>query len=223
MVSTYLWILFSIFLLIMGILGYYASKKTKTMEDFAISGAKLGPYVLGLSLAATVLSAATFMGYSGYSYAWGYSNLWLYLSLAVAAPLGMTTIAKVVRERNETQKSLSLPDWLGDFYDSDFLRVGSGLIMLFNLFYIAETFSYGAKIFASMVTLRYLSGIILFAAVVIIYVFFGATYSDVYTEAAQGLLMIVTGNFVFASAIYSFGIVNIYTAFTIITENLTAH
>lgn len=220
MVSTYLWILFSIFLLLMGVLSYYAAKKTKTMEDFAISGAKLGPYVLGLSLAATLFSAATFMGYSGYSYAWGFSNLWLYLSLAVAAPLGMITIAKVVRSRNETQKSLSLPDWLGDFYDSDFLRVGSGLIMLFNLFYIAAQFSAGAQIFESMLNLSYSTGLVLIAAIVIVYVFVGGSYADVYTDAAQALLMIVTGIFVFVSGIYFFGDGSITTAFTNITENL---
>lgn len=220
MVSTYLWILLSIFLLIMGILSYYAAKKTKTMEDFAISGAKLGPYVLGLSLAATLFSAATFMGYSGYSYAWGYSNLWLYLSLAVAAPLGMITIAKVVRARNETQKSLSLPDWLGDFYDSDILRVGTGLIMLFNLFYIAAQFSAGAQIFESMLNLSYSSGLVLIAAIVVAYVFVGGSYADVYTDAAQALLMIVTGIFVFVSGIYFFGDGSINTAFTNITENL---
>src|SRR5699024_8089566 len=100
MVSTYLWIMFSIFLLFMFILSLYAAKKTKTMEDFAISGTKLGPYVLGLSLAATLFSAATFMGYPGYSYAWGFSNLWLYLSLAVADPICIITIAKVVRKKN---------------------------------------------------------------------------------------------------------------------------
>lgn len=220
MVSTYLWILFSIFLLLMGVLSYYAAKKTKTMEDFAISGAKLGPYVLGLSLAATLFSAATFMGYSGYSYAWGFSNLWLYLSLAVAAPLGMITIAKVVRSRNETQKSLSLPDWLGDFYDSDFLRVGSGLIMLFNLFYIAAQFSAGAQIFESMLNLSYSTGLVLIAAIVIVYVFVGGSYADVYTDAAQAILMIVTGIVVFVSGIYFFGDGSITTAFTNIAENL---
>ncbi|HLR67064.1 MAG TPA: sodium:pantothenate symporter, partial [Virgibacillus sp.] len=113
-------------------------------------------------------------------------------------------------------------DWLGDFYDSDFLRVGSGLIMLFNLFYIAAQFSAGAQIFESMLNLSYLSGLILIAAVVIIYVFFGGSYADVYTDAAQALLMIVTGIFVFASGIYFFGNGNINTAFTNITENLAA-
>src|SRR5699024_10507114 len=197
MVSTYLWILFSMFLLIMWVLSYFAAKKTKTMEDFAISGAKLGPYVLGLSLAATLFSAATILGYSGYSYAWGYSNLWLYLSLAVAAPLGMITIAKVVSAINESQKSLSLPDWLGNFYDIDIISIWSGLIMLFNLFYIAAQFTAGAQIFESMLNLNYTTGLILIAAIVIIYVFVGGSYADVYTDAVQALLMVVTGIFVF--------------------------
>src|SRR5699024_9048405 len=219
-VSTYVWIMFSIFLLIMFILSLYATKKTKTMEDFAISGAKLGPYVLGLSLAATLFSAATFMGYPGYSYAWGFSNLWLYLSLAVAAPIGIITIAKAVRKKNETQKSLSLPDWLGDYYNSDFLRVGTGLIMLFNLFYIAAQFTAGAQIFEFMLNLNYTTGLILITAIVIIYVFVGGSYADVYTDAVQALLMVVNGIFVFVSGIYFFVNGNINTAFTNITENL---
>ena len=75
--STHLWIQFGVFMAIMVGGSAYAAKKTKTMEDFAISGASLGPDVLGLSLAATLFSAATFMGYPGYSNAWGGSNLWL--------------------------------------------------------------------------------------------------------------------------------------------------
>ncbi|QKY71548.1 sodium:pantothenate symporter [Lentibacillus sp. CBA3610] len=201
---------------------YYAARKTKTIEDFAISGAKLGPYVLGLSLAATLFSAATFMGYPGYSYAWGFSNLWLYLSLMVAAPLGVITIAKAVRKRNAIQKSLSLPDWLGDYYNSDFLRVGSGLIMLFNLFYIAAQFSAGAQIFQTMLGLSYSTGLIVIAGIVIIYVFVGGSYADVYTDAIQAVLMVATGIFVFISGIYFFGDGNINTAFNNISENLSS-
>ncbi len=220
--STLLWIEFSLFMLVMVILSYYAAKKTKTIEDFAISGASLGPYVLGLSFAATFFSAATFMGYPGYSYAWGYSNLWLFLSLIGAAPLGIIAVAKMVRKLNTTQKSLSLPDWLGDYYNSDLLRVGTGLIMLFNLFYIAAQFSAAAQIFEHMLGLSYFTGLILIAGIVMAYVFVGGSYADVYTDAAQALLMIAIGVIVFVSGIIFFGNGNIHTAFTNITENLAS-
>ncbi len=222
MVSTFLWIEFAIFLIIMIILSVYAARKTKTIEDFAISGANLGPYVLGLSFAATFFSAATFMGYPGYSYAWGYSNLWLFLSLIVAAPLGIIAVGKRIRKINTSQKSLSLPDWLGDYYNSDFLRVGTGLIMLFNVFYIASQFSAGAQIFQNMLGLSYTAGLIIIAVIVIAYVFFGGSYADVYTDAAQAILMVAAGIFVFISGIIFFGNGNINTAFTNITENLAS-
>lgn len=179
MLSTWFWILLSIFILAMVAVIVVATKKTKTIDDFAISGANLGPVVLGLSFAATVMSAATFMGYPGYSHAWGFSNLWLYLSLSVATPLGFLTVGKMIRKINIKQRSLSLPDWLGDYYNSDFIRVGSGLILLFNLFYIAAQFAAGAQIFETIVGTSYGVGLIIIAVIVIAYVFVGGSYADV--------------------------------------------
>ena len=221
-VSTLLWIEMILFLIIIGILGYYSAKKTKTIEDFAISGASLGPIVLGLSFAATFFSAATFLGYPGWSYAWGYSNLWLFLTLIGAGPIGIIAVGKMVRRINQEQKSLSLPDWLGDYYNSDFLRVGSGIIMLFNIFYIAAQFSAGARIFESMLNIPYSVGLLLIAAIVIIYVFAGGSYADVYTDAAQAVVMVLAGVIVFVSGIWIFGNGSINAAFTHITENLAS-
>lgn len=220
MLSTWFWILLVIFILVMAVVIVIATKRTKTIDDFAISGANLGPVVLGLSFAATVMSAATFMGYPGYSYAWGYSNLWLYLSLSVATPLGFLTVGKVIRRINIKQMSLSLPDWLGDYYNSDFIRVGSGLIMLFNIFYIAAQFSAGAQIFETIVGTSYGVGLVIIATIVIAYVFVGGSYADVYTDAIQAVFMIIVAVIVFVSGIVIFGDGNINTAFTNITENL---
>src|SRR5690606_18344682 len=105
----------------------------------------------------------------------------------------------------------SLPDWLGDYYNSDFLRVGTGLIMLFNVFYIASQFSAGAQIFQNMLGLSYTAGLIIIAVIVIAYVFFGGSYADVYTDAAQAILMVAAGIFVFVSGIIFFGNGNINT------------
>src|SRR5690625_3964728 len=222
MLSTWFWILLIIFIAAMSVVIVIATRRTKTIDDFAISGANLGPVVLGLSFAATLFSAATFMGYPGYSYAWGFSNLWLYLAIFVSAPLGFITIAKTVYKQNKLQNSLSLPDWLGDYYNSDFLRVGSGLIMLFNLFYIAAQLSAGAQIFQNMLGLNYLTGLVAIAAIVIAYVYVGGSYADVYTDAVQAIMMAVTGVIVFISGVIFFGDGSITSTFKNISENLAA-
>jgi len=219
-VSGYLWVELGIFLAVLVILTVYSAKKTQSIHDFAISSSQLGPYTLGLSFAATFFSAATFMGYPGWSYAWGYSNLWLFLSLIGAAPLGIIAIGKIVRKVNTAQKSLSLPDWLGDYYQSSFLRVGSGIIMLFNIFYIAAQFTAGAQIFQRLLGFSYLGGLITIAAIVVAYVFVGGTFADVYTDAVQAIIMAITGVFVFISGIMIFGDGSINSAFRNVSNNL---
>src|SRR5690625_2638770 len=107
-----MWIGLVIFLALIAVLSYIGAKKTKTIADFSIAGASLGPGVLGLAYAATFFSASTFIGYTGWAYEWGFSSLWIFLTLIAASPLGLIVIAKRARAMNITQKSLSLPDWL---------------------------------------------------------------------------------------------------------------
>ncbi|WP_281166641.1 sodium:solute symporter family transporter [Salinicoccus carnicancri] len=112
-ITLYTWIGFIAFLLLMLVVGYLSARRMKTIADFATGGGKLGPYVLGLSFAATYLSAATFLGYPGWSYEWGFSNLWLFIAIIFGGPAGVLMVAKKIRKLNTTQKSISLPDWLG--------------------------------------------------------------------------------------------------------------
>ncbi|SFE53441.1 sodium:solute symporter family protein [Alteribacillus iranensis] len=219
---TYMWVGFALFLVVMMLLGYVSARKTKNVSDFAIGGGNLGPYVLGLSFAATYFSAATFLGYPGWSHEWGYSNLWLFLAMMAGGPIGVLMVAKKARKLNTTQKSLSLPDWLGDFYNSDFLRVGTGLILLFNLFYIAAQFAAGARIFEYMLGLSYTTGLVIIAVIVVIYVFAGGAFADVYTDAVQAVLMAIAGTAVFVSGIIIFWDGSITATFSGITSNLAS-
>ncbi|WP_099156916.1 sodium:solute symporter family protein [Virgibacillus ndiopensis] len=219
-VTLYTWIGFAIFLVVMFALGYISAKKTKNVSDFAIGGGSLGPYVLGLSFAATYLSAATFLGYPGWSHDWGFSNLWLFLAIIGGGPIGVLMVAKRVRRLNTGQKSLSLPDWLGDFYNSDILRVGTGLILLFNIFYIAGQFVAGARIFEYLLGMSYTGGLIFIAAIVIVYVFAGGAFADIYTDAVQAVMMGIAGIFIFVSGIVLFWDGSITATFTAITQNL---
>lgn len=202
--TLYTWIGFSLFLVVMLFLGYIGARKTKNVRDFATGGTTLGPVILGLSFAATYLSAATFLGYPGWSYDWGLSNLWLFLAMIGGGPIGMLMVAKKVRKLNTKQKSLSLPDWLGDFYNSDILRVGTGLILLFNIFYIAAQFVAGARIFEYLLGMNYSTGLILITAIVVLYVFAGGALADIYTDAVQVIMMAIAGLAVFISGIVIF-------------------
>src|SRR5699024_11033608 len=158
-VQLYTWIGFALFIALMVYLSYLGYKKTNTVEDFAIAGEGLGPIVLGLAYAATFFSATTFIGYPGWAYSSGLSTLWISLTLIIASPLGLIAVAKKAREINIKQRSLSLPDWLGDRFNSDFIRVGAGIVCLFNIFAIASQFSAGAWIFETLLDVPYTVGL----------------------------------------------------------------
>jgi Na+/proline symporter len=220
--TLFTWIGFLLFLVIMLALGYVGTKKTKNIRDFAIGGGSLGPVVLGLSFAATYLSAATFLGYPGWSYEWGLTNLWLILAMIGGGAIGVLMVAKKIRALNKEQKSLSLPDWLGDYYNSDILRVGTGLILLFNVFYIAAQFVAGARIFEYLLGMDYTVGLVLITAIVVLYVFGGGAFADIYTDAVQVILMAIAGIVVFISGIVIFWNDGIIATFTGIVDNMAA-
>lgn len=221
-VTLFTWIGFAAFLAIMLVLGYIGTKKTKNIRDFAIGGGRLGPVVLGLSFAATYLSAATFLGYPGWSHEWGLTNLWLMLAMIGGGAIGVLMVAKKIRALNEEQKSLSLPDWLGDYYNSDLLRIGTGLILLFNIFYIAAQFVAGARIFEYLLGMDYRTGLILITVIVVVYVFGGGAFADIYTDAVQVVLMAIAGIVIFISGIVIFWKDGIAATFSGITDNLAA-
>lgn len=201
-VQVYMWIGLVLFLAVMLVLGYLGYRRTRTMADFAIAGSSIGPVTLGLAFAATFFSAATFVGYSGWTYSWGLSSLWIFLTLIFAAPIGLILVAKRVRRMNITLGSLSLPDWLGERYRSDFVRVTVAVITLFNLFYIGAQFSAGALIFNQLLDLPYTVGLILIAVIVVGYTYGGGSFADIYTDAFQAVLMAVMGVLVFVSALW---------------------
>ena len=118
--------------------------------------------------------------------------------------MGLILVAKRARDMNTAQGSLSLPDWLGDRYGSDFVRVAVALITLFNLFYIGAQFSAGALIFEQLLGMPYTVGLLLIAVIVVGYTYGGGSFADIYTDAAQAVLMVIMGVLVFVSGLWVF-------------------
>ena len=203
-VQLLMWIGLSIYLVALLYLGYIGYQRTKSVADFAIAGESLGPITLGLAFSATFFSSSTFLGYPGWAYQWGFSSLWIFLTIIFASSIGLIAVAKRARQLNIKQRSLSLADWLGDRYNSDFVRVGAALISLFNVFYITAQLAAGAWIFNVLLGTPDHLGLALIAIIVMVYVFAGGSFSDVYTDVVQAVLMAMMGVVVFLSIFWMF-------------------
>ena len=185
--------------------GFLGAKKIKGLSDFAVAGESMGPIPLGLAFAASFFSAATFMGYVGFCYAWGSTGMWIFLAIFCASTLGFILLAKGVRNSNVELKSISMADWLAKRYNSDVLRGLCSIVFIIQIFYIAGQFSAGGSLLSGMIEgLDYTSAIIGVTIITVLYVTVGGLFADVYTSIGQMCLMIFAGVFVFVSGLMLF-------------------
>ncbi|MHB1651816.1 MAG: sodium:solute symporter family protein [Desulfitobacteriaceae bacterium] len=179
-------------------------RSLRNIEDFVLARGKLGPYALGISFASAYASASLFMGVSGWSYSWGESVLFYPASIFGFSILGLLFFAKRFRKIGVEQNSVSLADWIGNRYGSNFLRTGVAALTLFNVTYIAGQFIGVAYLLQSFFSVPYAWGVIISALVVMIYVSVGGTYSNVRTDLIQGIVMAVLALTVFVGGYLSF-------------------
>ena len=58
-------------------IGLWASRRVANDADFLLGGRNLGPWVAGLSYAASTSSAWVLLGFSGFVYSFGVAALWM--------------------------------------------------------------------------------------------------------------------------------------------------
>ena len=195
--------LYLLFLVGVGIIG---AKKVKNHSDFALAGGTLGPIPLGLAFTASFFSAATFLGYIGWTYSWGQCAMtWIFLAIFGGSTLGFILLARGVREGVTLHKAETAADWLALAYKSDLLRCVVAVAFLVQIFYIAGQFSAGGVLLSSLISgLGYTPALILVAFVTACYVSVGGLFSDVYTSIGQTILMMFCGLFVFFAGMFAF-------------------
>jgi len=76
MIARYITVfLYAAMIIIIGVKG---SRKTKSFDDFAVGGGKIGPWMTAFSYGTAYFSAVLFIGFAGkIGWAFGLSGLWL--------------------------------------------------------------------------------------------------------------------------------------------------
>src|SRR4030043_2424952 len=120
-------------------LGYLGYKKTKTVEDYFVAGRKMGAILISFSYGATFISAVALIGFSGIASVYGHSILWLaFLNIFVGIFIAFAFYGLRTRKMGLSLKAMTLPEMLGNRFNSLRLQMGSGLIIgIFMVAYIS--------------------------------------------------------------------------------------
>ncbi|MGR9047594.1 sodium:solute symporter family protein [Halobacillus faecis] len=190
-VYTWSWILLVLFIGAMIYLGYAGMKKTSNADDFATARSSYGPVILGLAICASSASGSTFMGIPGTAYTSGFPSLWYPIVYPIGIYGGMLLTGRIVKSMGDVFSNRTIPEIVGERFQSEYLRVGLAILSLLLIFYIVAQLVAAALMFQTMMGLNYTIGLWLTAIVLGIYIVLGGSHSDIMTDAIQGIFMIL--------------------------------
>lgn len=174
-------------------LGWLGYRGTKTAADYLVAGRKAHPFIMALSYGATFISTSAIVGFGGVAGLFGMSLLWLtFCNIFVGIFVAFVLLGGPTRRIGHHLDAHTFPELLGRRYQSRFIQVFAGLvILLFMPLYTAAVLIGGTEFISTVFELNYQASLLIFAVIVAVYVFFGGLKGVMYTDAFQGVIMFI--------------------------------
>lgn len=160
--------------------------KIKNMSDYAVGNITFSPYAVGLSLAASMTSAATFVINPGFIANYGLSG---FISFGIIFPIASVTslivLTKSFRKYGDTIKALTLAQWIGTRYQSKRYSLFMAFLSLLLITFIVLIIVALTKVLSKSLNIDELYILISIVVFVFGYMMFGGANSMVYTNTIQ--------------------------------------
>ena len=189
--TTWSWTFLILYIGVMLGVGYVASKRVRDADDFATARGSYGPVFLAFAFAATIASGGTFLGLPGFGYEFGLPAVWGGILYPIGAYFGVLISMRLIATSGNRFGNRSIPEYLGDRYQSDGIRILVSIFSLMLFFYLAAQLVSGLVMFEIMLGLSPEWALGITALVLLIYVTMGGAHADILTDGIQGFLMLV--------------------------------
>ena len=207
--ETFTFVVVIVYLLAIGYLGYLGYRQTKTAADYLVAGRNANPVVMALSYGATFISTSAIVGFGGVAAVYGFGLLWLaFLNIFVGILLAFVLFGSRTRHMGHRLDAHTFPEFLGRRFQSRFTQGFAGaLIFIVMPLYTAAVLLATAKYVAEQLGISYEAALLMFSAVVAVYVVMGGIKGVMYTDALQATIMVV-GRFLALLELYREGAVD---------------
>ncbi|MGI6573865.1 MAG: sodium:solute symporter family transporter [Fermentimonas sp.] len=183
------WIIVTVYLLLMLAIGYLASRKNKTAEDYILGGKTMKPFMVGVSLFATLFSTLSYLSYPGEMIKHGP----VFLAGILALPLANWIVGKFLIPRFMKMNVKSAYEMLE-------IRLGANTRKLAVLFFLCLRFLWMTTIMYATVDIAlvpilnidrslvpYIS--LVLSILTVVYTTMGGMKAVVKTDVAQSFIM----------------------------------
>jgi sodium/pantothenate symporter len=183
------------------VLGYAAAivalvvrgaRRNESVADYALGSIAFSPVAVGLALAASTTSAATFIINPGLVAYFGVSAV---LGLCVVLPIAMgaslVVLTKGFRKYGGTVKALTLSQWVGQRFGSRGFAVFFAVLSLLLVTFIVMILVGLTRVLAASLAVDEIAVLAVLVAFSFGYMMFGGANSMVYTNTIQAVIMVV--------------------------------
>lgn len=201
------WLAFGAYIAITTWLAWLGMKRTKDLASFALGNRDMGPVLVGITLAASVASSATFVINPGFVYAHGVAALNHFGVAATAGvTLGLIVLSTGFRKKGAANGALTLPHWLGARYGHGAMRTYFAVLnLLLAISFVVLIVKGSALVMQFTLGLDYLVAVFVVVLFVFSYIMMGGTYAHAYTNVAQGVMMAIVALALVASGVHLLG------------------
>ncbi len=171
---------------------FRGARKTKNINDYAVGNIMFSPIAVGLSLAASMTSAATFIINPGFIAYYGLSAFLSYgIFLPVAAIFSLIILTKRFRSHGTSVKALTMAQWMGSRYNSKGYSLFFAFLSLLLITFIVLICVGLTKVLSKTLNVDELTILIGIVVFIFGYMMFGGANSMVYTNTVQAIIMLV--------------------------------
>ncbi len=189
---TLAWGAFAVYLAVTLWLAWLGHKKTDSLDSFAVGKRDMGPWLVGITMGASLCSTATFVINPGFVYTHGISA---FMHFGVAVGLGVAvalyTLSPGFRKAGVDRSALSLPHWIGERFGSRGLQVLFAAFSLLSITFIVLIVGGVQIMLEKTLELSPHAALLLTILFVFGYILVGGTYAHAYTNTLQGIVMLL--------------------------------
>ncbi len=187
-----MWIIISIYAAVTVFISVRGAMKTKNMNDYALGNVNFSPVAVGLALAASMTSAATFIINPGFVALYGISAVISYGIVLPAAAMGsLVALTWGFRKYGSAVKAQTLAQWMGKRYDSKSYALFFAFLALLLIAFIVLINVGMTKVLAKSLNLPEVYVLVGLTVFIFGYMMFGGANTMVYTNTVQAILMLV--------------------------------
>lgn len=178
-------------------IGFWASRRIKSSDDFMLAGKSLSTMLVGVTLFATWFGSTQIMGNPSYFIKDGFIS---YVTLILSGGICLLIVGQFFARKLYRMNIVTISDFFRIRYNKK-LEVASSLLMVFSYpHWIAAQFVALAYLFNAVMDIPFHYGVVLGAAIVVFYTYIGGMWAVAYTDMVQSV-MILLGLFIVLFAV----------------------